>query len=663
MTPLEKYVGQVLDDKYRLERLLGKGGMGAVYLATHLGTDRYVALKLIAPQFMRNEEFVERFKREARAAGRLRHPNVVDVTDFGFSGHSVDRVAYLVMEYLDGCTLSDVLQEEDRLPLYWVVDILEQVCSAVHEAHQQGVVHRDLKPDNIWLEPNGLGGYRVKVLDFGIAKLGEAAPHELDFIPPVRVDEDAVTQIPLAQSIPATVAAGAAQSEAQEKPPASREVLEAATLINPVLTDDAPEADHSDQATRMFPQARSTVADVRLTAIQASEAGSDTGLTRVGAILGTPLYMSPEQCRGEHLDARSDIYSIGVIAYQMLTGSTPFSGDTTTIITAHKERPPLPARDLNKKLPKRVSRAVMCALEKDRAARPQTAAAFANAMRANVEGLGTLYRRAFSLYSEYFPKFLRLSFFAHIPVIVLTIAMAICVGLQSRGHKIAFGIGIAVVGLLQIPATLFAAWMISAVTSVIVSQSAVAPLKPVELRIGFDVLRHRLRPFIRTGLRVFFKILLGWILFLIPGIVMTIRYILWAPVVLLEGLQGKPALKRARELASRSWLTVIIVCVIQFLTPSIVNLIMVRLIGISRGVQVSPRVRVTSQLTSLSTIFIMPLMSIVPALLYLKMRQLGGETLAGVMDQINQVEGVHSHWQQRMRTRLHVTPQTRTPTF
>ena len=85
MTSLDRYVGQILDDKYRLERLLGQGGMGAVYLATHLGTDRYVALKLIAPQFMRNREFVERFKREARAAGRLRHPNVVDVTDFGFA--------------------------------------------------------------------------------------------------------------------------------------------------------------------------------------------------------------------------------------------------------------------------------------------------------------------------------------------------------------------------------------------------------------------------------------------------------------------------------------------------------------------------------------------------------------------------------------------------
>src|SRR3954463_5396059 len=225
MTPLEKYVGQILDDKYRLERLLGKGGMGAVYLATHLGTDRYVALKLIAPQFMRNEEFVERFKREARAAGRLRHPNVVDVTDFGFSGTGPGRVAYLVMEYLDGCTLSDVLHEEDRLPLYWVVDILEQVCSAVHEAHQQGVVHRDLKPDNIWLEPNGLGGYRVKVLDFGIAKLAEATGADAAFIPPARIDDGAVTQIPWQQSTPAMVTAGVSESETLITAPPPREAL------------------------------------------------------------------------------------------------------------------------------------------------------------------------------------------------------------------------------------------------------------------------------------------------------------------------------------------------------------------------------------------------------------------------------------------------------
>src|SRR5438132_10531087 len=195
MTSLEHYVGQTLDDKYRLERLLGQGGMGAVYLATHLGTERYVALKLITPQFMRNEEFVERFKREARAAGRLRHPNVVDVTDFGFARADKESVAYLVMEYLDGCTLSDVLAEEKRLPLYWVVDILEQVCSAVHEAHQQGVVHRDLKPDNVWLEPNGLGGYRIKVLDFGIAKLGETASVDCEHLTASDSDEDNATLV------------------------------------------------------------------------------------------------------------------------------------------------------------------------------------------------------------------------------------------------------------------------------------------------------------------------------------------------------------------------------------------------------------------------------------------------------------------------------------
>src|SRR5712692_2524700 len=233
MTALERYVGQILDEKYRLERLLGLGGMGAVYLATHLGTERYVALKLITPQFMRNDEFVERFKREARAAGRLRHPNVVDVTDFGFSGAGKDRVAYLVMEYLDGCTLSDVLAEEERLPLYWVVDILEQVCAAVHEAHQQGIIHRDLKPDNIWLEPNGLGGYRVKVLDFGIAKLAEAANATPETIPISQTAEDTPTLITSSAPITVAAAAGFAESELRKKIPAPLGDLESETLIRP----------------------------------------------------------------------------------------------------------------------------------------------------------------------------------------------------------------------------------------------------------------------------------------------------------------------------------------------------------------------------------------------------------------------------------------------
>src|SRR5438093_1687603 len=293
MTSLEHYVSQTLDEKYRLERLLGKGGMGAVFLASHLGTERYVALKLIAPQFMRNPEFVERFKREARAAGRLRHPNVVDVTDFGFATIGPERVAYLVMEYLDGCTLSDVLVEETRLPLYWAVDILEQVCLAVHEAHLQGIVHRDLKPDNIWLEPNRLGGYRVKVLDFGIAKLAERTSVPFDSGQIVsNADETTLT---------ATVALAVAARDSSTTPKID---LESATLIQSSLRADESirsNADEDGQPTFLLNRdVKHTVAAGRQTT-EAPLTSATAGLTRVGAILGTPLYMSPEQCRGDRL--------------------------------------------------------------------------------------------------------------------------------------------------------------------------------------------------------------------------------------------------------------------------------------------------------------------------------------------------------------------------
>jgi serine/threonine protein kinase len=638
MTNLQNYVGQVLDEKYRLERLLGRGGMGAVYLATHMGTDRYVALKLIAPQFMRNQEFVERFKREARAAGRLRHPNVVDVTDFGFSGDGNNRVAYLVMEYLDGCTLSDVLAEENRLPLYWVVDILEQVCSAVHEAHQQGVVHRDLKPDNIWLEPNSLGGYRVKVLDFGIAKIAEAAA-------PVTVGsgEDA----PL---IPPTIAA-----------------LEAATMINPVAPSQAVGDEsttqmlpNADEHTRMLDSPRHTAGAMRATNVPDTAAA---GLTRVGSILGTPLYMSPEQCRGERLDARSDIYSLGVIAYQMLAGAPPFTGDTASVIRSHNEVQPGPVRLVNKKVPKRVSRMVMSALEKEADKRPQTAIAFAHAMRANADGLGALYRRAFALYSEYFPKFLKLSLVAHIPVIIvvgLAIAYRFTEPRMGFGMKLGLGIPLA---LLQMVAGFVSGSIISGVTAIIVTQLAVAPMKPVELRAAVDVMRRRWKPFIKTGLNVILRMAIGFVLLIIPMIVVQVRYLLWGPVVIMEGLEGKAALKRARALASRSWRTIILAMVIQFCVPAIVGAIIGGLLGLNetQAHQHSWRIRVTGQLSELLNIFVLPLLAIVPALLYLKMRQFGGETLTDVMAQLQEYEPTKSHWQQRMKTRLTVTPQTRTP--
>ncbi|MDQ5844326.1 MAG: protein kinase [Acidobacteriota bacterium] len=691
MSSTDPYLGKVLDEKYRLERQLGRGGMGAVYLATHLGTERYVALKLITPQFMGNREFVARFKREARAAGRLRHPNVVDVTDFGFAHPGGEAVAYLVMEYLDGCTLADVLVEEERLPLEWVVDILEQVCSAVHEAHQQGIVHRDLKPENIWLEPNRLGGYRVKVLDFGIAKLAEGVSEGGNNESVEATHSSSVTGSVDDTNVTLNFAQSRTGPEKSEK----------ATLLYGSHDDDGAvtrlgdaDATHAgaevlEESTQMFGRADETAAGVSADETRAGQniedddrtlmfAERQTGaaqatnllatttqgaeLTKVGAIMGTPLYMSPEQCAAKNLDARSDIYSIGVIAYQMLAGEPPFAGTTGSVMRDHIKAAPALLRERSKKVPKRAAQVVMRALAKDPSDRPQTAAAFAGELRAQAEGIGSLYRRAFALYSEYFPKFLKLSIIAHLPVIVTTLVM---VGLQIAAEAQPPGLGFAKVliicaivifALLQVVSYFVAASAISGMTAVIVTRLVAAPLRPVELRSAFAVLKRRWRPFLNTAFRVTLRIVIGFILLIIPGLIMTIRYALYAPVVLIEGLEKKAAMRRARQLASRSWRTIIIVSLLQFLIPLIFSFLVGRLtlnLNHSSGPQQKVYLQqIAQQLSGLVNIVIVPLMAIVPALLYLKMRQLGGETLTDALAQIEELEDKSSEWQQRMRTRL-----------
>ena len=352
----------VLDGKYRIEALLGEGGMGAVYRATHLGTTRTVAVKIIHPRFSQDPEFVERFRREAEASGRLRHPNVVDVTDFGFAPMRTGQVAYLVMEYLDGRSLADVLAQEGRLSTGWVVDILEQVCSAVAEAHRLGIVHRDLKPDNIWLEPNRRGGFTVKVLDFGLAKL-----------------------------------AGTAEDVAQAR---------AGTAVRPGPED----------MTGVF-----------------QPAGSGA-VTQAGSVTGTPLYMSPEQCRGGEVDARSDIYSLGVVAYRMLAGATPFTGDALQLIKLHSDAPPPDLGNRGLRLPRRLSAIVMAALAKNPADRPDSAAGFGSALRASAEGSGALLRHAVSLYSEHFPVFFKLALLASVPLFVFA-ALVVVIDRDSGGSS------------------------------------------------------------------------------------------------------------------------------------------------------------------------------------------------------------------------------------
>jgi serine/threonine protein kinase len=616
---------------------------------------------------MRNNEFVERFKREARAAGRLRHPNVVDVTDFGFATVKAGKVAYLVMEYLDGCTLGDVLAEEKRLQLEWVADILDQVCSAVHEAHQLGIIHRDLKPDNIWLEPNRLGGYRVKVLDFGIAKVGEATA-------PLPEDDPAATII---DDPPASLTNAHLESDTLLRPGGDEPLTlgfkarpdgdGVGTMMQNPRTD--PFLQHLDEedGTLLFEQGTQSAG--RHTA-HASTSPQGSALTRVGAIMGTPLYMSPEQCGGGSVTTRSDIYSLGVIAYQMLAGEPPFEGNTSTVIRAHREQLPSDLHKRDKKIPKRVAAVVMSALSKNPDERPPTAFAFASALRGQSEGIGALYRRAFSLYSEYFPKFVKLSFFAHLPAIVtggLLLILLSSVPFPPKGgiaFKILVVCAVAILSLLQIVASMAAGAVISGVTAVIITQLTAAPLKPVELREAFEVMRRRWRPFLKTMIMVTWRIFLGLILLVIPGLIMIIRYSLYAPVVLIEGLEKKAAMKRSRELASRSWRTIIIVSIIQFLIPMMVGFFVGKIrVGVDLE-EATTFSRISQYVLSQINILVMPLISIVPALLYLKMRQLGGEPLSAVLTQIEEGDKERSAWQQRMRTRLslHTPVSQRTPT-
>src|SRR5213594_2905308 len=165
--PDDPLVGQTLAGKYLIEKLIKRGGMGAVYRGKHILMDKTVAIKVLRPALAVDEEVVARFSREAKAASRISHPHAVSVTDFG---EAENGVVFLVMEYLDGRTLKEIIRSEGAMPLERVVEIIRQVAGALDAAHGQGVVHRDLKSDNIMLSQT-TGADWAKVLDFGIAKI------------------------------------------------------------------------------------------------------------------------------------------------------------------------------------------------------------------------------------------------------------------------------------------------------------------------------------------------------------------------------------------------------------------------------------------------------------------------------------------------------------
>jgi serine/threonine protein kinase len=275
-------VGATLSERFTLDKELGQGGMGTVYRATHTLMDKPVALKILRSELATDAEAVARFHREARSASRLDHDHCIRVTDFG---QSDDGLLFLVMELLDGVSLSHVTRR-GPVPAARAAAIGVAIAEALAHAHEQGIVHRDLKPDNVFLARRQKGREIVKVLDFGLAKL-------------------------------------------------------------------------------------------------ASDSALGPSITRDGTVFGTPEYMAPEQAEGEKLDGRTDVYALGVIVYQLLTGEVPFkSSNFVALLTKQVSEPPMPPREKRPDLdiPPGLELVVLHCLEKQRENRYSTAAEIADAL-------------------------------------------------------------------------------------------------------------------------------------------------------------------------------------------------------------------------------------------------------------------------------------------
>jgi serine/threonine-protein kinase len=269
----EVYIGQTLNNRFKIESKIGEGGFGAVYRGVQLATGRKVALKLLHPEMTKDENLVARFRREGMVLCNLRDAHTITTYDFD---QTPDGTLYIAMELLEGKSLHQIFHEQ--APLEWkrMFKILTEMCSSLAEAHSQGIVHRDLKPENVYLESRPGNPEFVKILDFGIAKV-------------MRGDS-----------------------------------------IDP-----------------QSPQ-----------------------LTATGQTLGTLEYMSPEQLMGKALDGRSDVYALGVVAYEMITGRLPFpdAKGPAGLITAQLKQTPQPPSAANPKanLPPAVDRVILKALEKDK---------------------------------------------------------------------------------------------------------------------------------------------------------------------------------------------------------------------------------------------------------------------------------------------------------
>lgn len=303
MDPEAALIGRTIAGRYTIERCIGRGGMASVFAARQEAEPREVAIKIMKRELMKDATVVKRFRREAKAAAMLDHPNTVKILDYGVDGED----AYIAMELAKGKDLFQALAEDRPMTQTRSALIVAQVGAALSAAHAQGIVHRDLKPENVMLVASRdvPGGELVKVLDFGIAKILDA-PGD-------------------AKPTPAGVA---------------------------------------------------------------RRTETSTNLTRAGTVVGTPAYMSPEQCRGGELDGRSDVYSSGVLLYQLLTGQLPFMGETP-LHTAmrHIHAPPRPPSEVRAGLAPALERIVLKALSKLPTDRQQSAEELRQELLAVVDGL------------------------------------------------------------------------------------------------------------------------------------------------------------------------------------------------------------------------------------------------------------------------------------
>ena len=491
-------IGEIVDGKYRIDRQLGAGGMGNVYLATHLGTTRVVAVKVIAPKWAADPHFLARFQREAQACGRLRHPNIVNVTDFGIARTAGGLIPYLVMELLDGETLSAFQRTNPRPALPLIADLLDQVGLALAQAHQHGIVHRDLKPDNIWLEPNGRGGYTVKVLDFGVAKMNA----------PGGLEEGRAAEAGSAGQSGAAIVAGEMETVAMrlETQPAQIRpgVVEAETVAMPPWA--------SDPSSGSF--------------------GSDGGQTMPGSLVGTPAYMSPEQALGQEIDSRSDIYSLAVVAYTLVCGELPFAGHARNLAEFHKTgrlRPPASFPGV----PGDVSDAILAGLAKNPGDRPASAIEFAKRFHNAVDAEFLALRRSKAFLWQH------VATFACLMLPIYTVVVGLAALLAAYGGKLLPGgvVRIAAVALAAAILFVFSDNVLRATAALIAVDERVRVRRLVTFRVFWRLVKT-MPALARTQVASMVSFESSWV----------IGDCLCPVVCVVENLSGKAAVVRSRQL-------------------------------------------------------------------------------------------------------------------